>query len=160
VQIKDYEEPSKEERLPLQAGNPAPDFTAAVYGGDSLRLSDLQGKVVFIDFWYVSCHPCQLAAPAIEKMYEEFGGDGDVVFLGINPYDKAESNFLKKFLESREVQYPILLVDAAIPKSYEVPGYPTFFIIDREGTIRWSGVGYGEGYEEEFRKQLKAVIDS
>jgi alanine racemase len=93
-------------------------------------------------------------------MYEEFGGDGDVVFLGINPYDKAESNFLKKFLESREVQYPILLVDAAIPKSYEVPGYPTFFIIDREGTIRWSGVGYGEGYEEEFRKQLKAVIDS
>ena len=159
AEISDYTEAEEEERLPLQAGTMAPDFTAAVYGGDSLRLSDLRGKVVFVDFWYVSCHPCQLAVPAIEALYEEFGAGGDVVFLGVNPYDKADSKFLKNFIESHEVRYPVLLADKTIPEAYEVPGYPTFFIIDREGIIRWSDVGYGKGREEEFRKQLQAVLE-
>lgn len=158
VRVTEYVERSQQEMLPLQADTLAPDFTAAVYGGDSLRLSDLRGKIVFIDFWYVGCHPCQLAVPAIEKMYEEFGQDGDVAFLGVNPVDKADDSFLKKFLESREVKYQVLLADRSVPQSYEVSGYPTFFIIDREGIIRWSAVGYAEGYEEEFRKELGKVL--
>ncbi|MFA6234319.1 MAG: TlpA disulfide reductase family protein [Bacteroidota bacterium] len=158
VRVMDYVEPSKEERLPLQAGTPAPDFSAAVYEGDSLRLSELRGKIVFIDFWYTSCHPCQLAVPAIEKMYEEFGRDGNVVFLGVNPYDKADNRFLKKFLASRGVNYPVLLAEYSVAEKYEVPGYPTFFIIDREGVIRWSAVGYAEGYEARFREALTEVL--
>jgi peroxiredoxin len=159
VRVKDYVEPSAEERLPLQADTLAPDFTAAVNEGDSLRLTDLRGKIVFMDFWYVGCHPCQLAVPAIEKMYEEFGRDGDVVFLGVNPVDKKDDSFLKKFLASRGVKYKILLADRSVPEAYGVTGYPTFFIIDREGVIRWSAVGYAEGYEEEFRKALGGVLD-
>jgi thiol-disulfide isomerase/thioredoxin len=158
VRVTEYVERSPEELLPLQADTLAPDFTASIYGGDSLRLSSLRGKVVFIDFWYVGCHPCQLAAPAIETMHEEFGRDGDVAFLGVNPVDKADDAFLKKFLESRAVKYPVLLADPSVPRSYKVMGYPTFFIIDRAGIIRWSAVGYAEGYEEEFRKELDRVL--
>ena len=152
VLFEDYTDEGSEEGKPLQPGTKAPDFVLPVYRGDSIRLTDLAGKIVFMDFWYQSCYPCRLAAPAIERLHAEFAEAGEVVILGINPYDDADDRHLQNFIESRDIGYPVLLEAQSVAKAYQVSGYPTFFIIDRDGVIRWSGAGYGEGHENVFRK--------
>lgn len=159
VLFEDYTNERNEERKPLQPGTKAPDFVLPVYHGDSIRLTDLRGKVVFMDFWYQSCYPCRVAVPAIKRLHEEFAEGGQVIFLGINPYDSGDDRHLQNFIESREIAYPVLLEAEPVAEAFQVSGYPTFFIVDREGVIRCSGAGYGEGLEDTFRGEIKRMLE-
>ena len=113
---------------------PAPDFEMETFDGGTLRLSDLEGKVVVLNFWASWCPPCRWEMPFFETMWNEYR-DRDVVFVGVAMSDSLED--AKGFAEEAGVTYPIGLDQTnEIVRAYEVYSLPTTFFIDKEGQIQ------------------------
>ena len=113
---------------------PAPDFEMETFDGETLRLSELEGKVVVLNFWASWCPPCRWEMPFFETMWNEYR-DRDVVFVGVAMSDSLED--AKGFAEESGVTYPIGLDQTNdIVRAYEVYSLPTTFFIDKEGQIQ------------------------
>ncbi len=121
------------------------------------QVVDFTGKVTLLDFWYMSCYPCIQAIPTIEKLHEKYKDDGLQVF-GVNPVDIKRIEKMPQFLEHNPMKYPIYMVDIEIPTSYNVRGYPTFYIIDKTGKVHTSTVGYGPETEEELAEAIEDAL--
>ncbi len=136
-------------RLPLlEVGTMAPDFTADKPDGGTMKLSDLRGQIVIIDFWAPWCGPCKVAMPGLERLYLETKDQG-VTVLGLCVWDTRE-NFDQWMKEPQvKTTYPMAFDpagrdDGNIAKAkYNVSGIPTFYIVDREGKIAGAFVGAG-----------------
>jgi thiol-disulfide isomerase/thioredoxin len=142
--IKTFE-PYKAPQL-LPKGSFAPQWSLSSLKGETVNLSDFRGKVVLVDFFYESCYPCMLALPKLMSLYEKYKSKGLVV-VGIDPIDKKE-NDLKSFLEKRSVSYTVLLGGKDLPKDYHISGYPTIYILDKDGKILFDLAGYSAGVED------------
>ena len=113
------------------SGLPAHDFELTLFDGQSLRLSDLRGKVVVLNFWASWCPPCRAEMPDFQEMWEEMR-DEDVVFVGIAVGDSERG--ARAFAEATGVTYPLGLDETGrIARDYRVTSLPTTFLIDREG---------------------------
>jgi peroxiredoxin len=151
IRLKDYV-PSKRPDL-LDAGTIAPVWSLTSLEGKTINLADLKGKLVLIDFFYKSCHPCMLALPGLQRLNEKYDEDGLLV-IGINPFDTKEEDGIDEFLKKRGITYTVLLSDRSVPEDYHVSGYPTMYLIGRDGRIIHTQVGYGESTEEELEKVI------
>ena len=124
---------------------PSVDFELADQFGQTHKLSDYQGKVVFINFWTTWCGYCQREMPHIQELYEEYGENtGDVIFLGLanpksesNPYAQDEDiASITAFIEEGGYTFPTLFdTTNAVYDAYRIRSFPTTFMIDREGNI-------------------------
>ena len=129
----------------LQGGQAFPfDFDVRDLDGQSLRLSDLQGKVVIVDFWGTWCPPCRKEIPSFVRLQEEYGDRG-LQMIGLN-YERGSPSAavagIRKFRQSAGINYPCALGNAALKN--QVPGfrgYPTTLFIDRTGSVRLKIVG-------------------
>lgn len=124
----------------------APLWTLPSLTGDTMRLSDLRGNLVIVDFFYKSCYPCLLALPGLQELHEKYYDRGLRV-IGVNPFDKKEDD-LTMFFAKRGVTYPILLEAQEVAGQYRVSGYPTLYVLDRNGNIVYAQVGYGKEAEK------------
>ena len=120
-------------------GKPAPAFTLTLFDGKVLRLEDLRGKVVFVNFWASWCIPCREEAPALEaaaRMYRT----RDVVFVGINIQDKEPE--ARAFLDEFGITYANGIDHGSkIAVDYGVYGIPETFIVDRAGRMTYKHIG-------------------
>lgn len=124
---KVFEKPS-----PL-LGTQAPDFTVKLFNGEQLKLSELKGKAVLLNFWASWCGPCRNEAPALESSWIKYK-DKAVVFLGVNVWD--DKNNALKYLDSFGGGY----LNGLDPKGeiaveYGVAGVPETYFIDPSGKI-------------------------
>jgi cytochrome c biogenesis protein CcmG, thiol:disulfide interchange protein DsbE len=120
-------------------GRLAPDFTLTLMDGSALRLADLRGKAVFLNFWASWCPPCRVEAPALEAAWRRYR-ERDVVFLGVNIQDTDEN--ARRFLSEFAITYPNGIDRGSrIAIDYGVWGLPETFFIDREGRITYKHVG-------------------
>ncbi|MBW7914604.1 MAG: TlpA family protein disulfide reductase [Taibaiella sp.] len=141
---------------PLAKGTEAPAIKGQHYQQDLSEAEvDFKGKVTLLDFWYMSCYPCIQAIPTIEKLYEAYKDKGLQVF-GVNPYDIKRIDRMPNFLENNPIKYPIYMSEVEIPKSYNISGYPTFYLIGKDGKVVFSIVGYNE---ETTEKELAKAIE-
>ena len=113
---------------------PAPDFSVTTFDGQPVKLSELRGKVVMINFWASWCGPCKEEAPALQATWEAYKSRGDVVFLGIAYADNGPRSL--EFLK----QYGVTYLNAPdlgtrISEAYNIQGVPESFVIDRKGNI-------------------------
>lgn len=123
---------------PLVA-RPAPPFTLTLFDGGVLRLEDLRGKVVFLNFWASWCPPCRAEARALEAAWRQ-QKDRGIVFVGVNIQDKEPD--ARRFLEEFGVTYPNGMDQGArIAIDYGVWGLPETFFVDPEGRITSKHVG-------------------
>jgi peroxiredoxin len=124
----------------------APDFTLKNIKGEEVRLSDLKGKIVFINFWATWCGPCRTEIPAFVELQEEFGED-NLAILGIS-VDQGDLSVVPKFAKSYNINYEILYANAEVVGTYGgIQSIPTTFIVDREGYLRDRLVGFpGKDY--------------
>jgi len=156
-------------RLPAAVGAPvssspspregfyAPDFTLGTLQGEQLKLSDLRGKIIVVNFWATWCPPCRAETPALETSYRLYK-ELDVVILGVNLTDQDSLKDVESFVEEFSLTYPILLDrNGAIALLYQLNGLPTTFFVDRKGVIRT--VVVGEPMSETFiRSKIEALL--
>jgi cytochrome c biogenesis protein CcmG, thiol:disulfide interchange protein DsbE len=125
------------------SGKPAPDFTVGmvlnaerISAGTpptQVKLSELKGKAVVLDFWASWCGPCRAEAPIMNKLAERYRNK-DVVVMGVNT-DDAEGNALV-FANQMRLAFPIAYdADQSAARAYNVSGLPTLVVISRTGKI-------------------------
>ena len=115
---------------PLSEG-PAPDFSLQLFNGSQLSLANLRDQVIVVNFWGSWCEPCQEEAPVLEKVWQEYQGQG-VTFIGI-AYKDTEGK-ARAFLDEFGITYPNAFDPGnRVARAYRVQGVPeTFFIRDGE----------------------------
>lgn len=117
-----------------QEGNRAPPFTLQDLDGDEVTLSDLRGKIVMVNFWFVACGPCEDEMPHIQAVFDNRPAD-ELAILGVNRFDNADT--IRSFMDSEELTFPALLdSEGAVHANYSVSEWPTTFFIDTEGIIQ------------------------
>ena len=111
----------------------ARDFELQLMKGGTLKLSDLRGKVVMVDFWASWCAPCRVEAPTLVKMYQEFQGL-PVEFVGVAIWDNIGD--AEVFIGQEGVAYPNGFdADGVIAIDYGVRGIPEKYFIGRDGVV-------------------------
>ena len=141
------------DRLRAMEGGKAPDFAAQDLSARTLRLGDLRGKIVLLDFFATWCGPCQQDLAAVQELHAELRGK-DVAFLGIDEDEDRET--VKNFLMKNGYTFPTLLdSDHALPAFYRTGWVPTVIVINRKGKIAAHYVGAGG--EAQLRRALKSA---
>ena len=124
----------------LRVGNRAPNFETTLLDGTPVSLEDFRGQTVLLNFWYTACPPCEIEMPEIQEAYETYADQGFVV-LAINREELPEN--ITPFANDLNLTFPILLdVEGDIQAQYDIRGYPTTFVIDRDGIIRQWNPGF------------------
>ena len=145
---------------PLAEGTPAPDWSLPTLTGDTIRLADLRGKVVLLDFFYKSCAPCCAALSFLQSLHEKYKDQG-VILLGIDPIDnpeKDEKDEMADFIAKRGITYTVLFSDRELPQTYHIVAFPTLFFIDRDGKIAKVHRGYHPTLEAAIEEQLQKML--
>jgi thiol-disulfide isomerase/thioredoxin len=123
---------NSEPKIGLGIGNQAPDFTITMDNGQSLKLSELKGQPVFLNFWASWCPPCKKEMPDIEKIFKE---ERKVKIIAVNI--KETPMEVRSFLNSNGFTFPIGYdPKGEISSLYMATGIPTSYAIDRNGIIR------------------------
>lgn len=133
-------------------GEKALDFLVTDLDGNSFKLSDLQGQVVVLNFWFTKCGPCVQEMPELNKLTEDFK-DKDVKFLAIT-FNKKE--LVDQFLEDTDFDYTIIPNANDVITMYRVQSYPTSIVINKKGEI----VAKETGYRTNIKSVLTDVINA
>lgn len=145
----------KEMRVVLKTGEQAPVFSAKKLDGKTLRLADLRGKIVIMDFWATWCGPCIKEIPNIKKLYEKYKSKGlEIIGISLDTDRKA----LEDYIEKEKLLYPQLFDgkgwETGLTKTYGVWAVPSTFLIDKKGIIRAVNLR-GEELEKEVKKLIR-----
>lgn len=133
------------------AGKPAPALSVTDIQGKLVALSDFKGKTVLLDFWTTWCPPCRADAPALDKLHQKYG-ERDLVIVGISVSE--ERAIVEKFLKEHPHSFPIVLTtENEMPRPYEIGVFPTYIVIDQDGTLG-AAVEGDQGFAD-LRKLLK-----
>ena len=128
-----------------------PDFTFKTRDGREFRLSELHGKVVLVNFWATWCPPCKEEMPIFEREYKRCKDKGFEI-LAVN-MDSSESN-LQKFLKENNYSFPIVRPSEDLQKELKLMGFPTSYLLDKEGKIYRIRLGVYRELEEDLKKLL------
>ena len=139
-----------------EISGPAPDFTLKSNAGANVRLEDLRGQVVMLNFWASWCGPCRQEMPLMDEIYKKYEKLGFTVLAVNVDEDSADAD---RFLDAVPVTFPILYDnESKVSELYNVDAMPTTIMIDRDGNGRFLHRGYKPGYEDDYVKQVKQLV--
>lgn len=125
---------------PPVARTSAPDFELKDLDGKVFRLSETKGNVLLVDFWATWCAPCREEIPMFKELHATYGPKG-LTLVGIAMDDEGVSK-VKPFADEYKLPYVTLIGDDKVAESFGgLVGFPTAFLVDREGNIVDSWVG-------------------
>lgn len=110
------------------------DFSVTDVNGSKYQISELlkDKKAVILNFWYLNCMPCKMEFPFLQKAYEQYSEDIEV--LAINPLDGNDST-ISDFAKESELTFPMIKEESEWESSMKLTAYPTTVVIDRYGSI-------------------------
>nr|WP_232325385.1 TlpA disulfide reductase family protein [Pedobacter panaciterrae] len=143
----------------ITTGTPPADLSGIKFEDKSGKVTDLgslKGKVIFINFWATWCPPCLAEMPSINKLYEQYKNDKDVVFIMVD----ADSNLAKaqKYMDDRSYKMPVFVVASNIPEDLFKGSLPTTIVFDKQGRVSYNESGaanYASSKFIEFIEKLK-----
>lgn len=117
----------------------APDFTLTDLNGKEVKLSELKGKKVFLNFWATWCPPCRGEMPDIEKIYQDTK-DSDLVIIAVELGEPI--NTVKSFINKNKYHFKVLLdLDQSVGATYHISAIPTSYFINSDGNIVSTNTG-------------------
>ncbi len=150
----------------VQPGTKIEDFSFALFQGyehngqSQLKLSDLRGKVVVINFWASWCKPCEQEAAELEAAWKQYEPTGQVVFIGADYVDtpKEANIYLQKF----NITYPNgedhdLQHDRPLSQYFRIKGVPETYFIDKNGVLRYEQIGPFTSVDQ-IRTQIDTLL--
>lgn len=141
----------------LQGPKPkAPDFDLPLLDGSQIRLDEMRGKIVILDFWATWCSPCEVQMPVLDTLWRDperraAHGD-DLMIVGIS-VDTDPPQVVADWIAERDFQYPIAIGDQDLAMRYGVLGFPSLVIIDPNGGIHTQHTGVWS------RPEIESVLD-
>jgi thiol-disulfide isomerase/thioredoxin len=145
---------------PVAPGEVAPEINLPRLptGSENIRLADLRGKVVYVDFWASWCGPCRVSFPLLDAIRTELGPQGFEV-LAVN-VDEFEEDALR-YLDELPVSYLVAYDQAgSTPAAYGIVGMPTGFLVDREGIVRKRHQGFRKSDASMLRAEIVKLLGS
>jgi cytochrome c biogenesis protein CcmG, thiol:disulfide interchange protein DsbE len=135
------------------------DFSLRDLDGELVKLSDYLGKgPVILDFWSTWCKPCVKVLPKIQEMYDEYSENGLVV-LGINQDGPRSLSKVAPFSNLLGLTFPVLLdKDQEVVRKYQVSGFPTTILLDKEGNVVETIRGYRPGDEARLKEKVAELL--
>lgn len=128
---------------------PAPEVEVTTIDGKPLKVSELRGQVVLLNFWATWCVPCRSEIPSLNAMERDLSSRGFKV-VGVTTEDSAD--IVREYRKDVKMEYTVALGDGGVANKYAVGTLPTTFIIDRQGRIKHKIIG------ERSRAQFEALI--
>jgi len=135
----------------------APNFELSKLDGTQLKLSDLKGRIVVLDFWATWCGPCVASLPKITELGQEYkGAEVDVIAVNI----EETSAIVRTFLDRAKIS-PVVALDSdgTVAKAYQATAIPQTVIIDRDGKVKHVFVGGGIAIEAKIRESLDGMLN-
>lgn len=112
----------------------APDFTLKDLNGKDVKLSDYRGKVVILNFWAVWCKYCKQEMPDLNELNKELEKNNDAVIIAVDSQESPET--VKDYITSNNINLKILLdSDGSVTQTYGISGFPTTFILNKDGSL-------------------------
>lgn len=140
----------------LEAGGEAPEIGLRDTRGELLRMSDLRGKVVIVDFWASWCEPCREEIPVLNELQRRYRDR--LVVVGVN-IDRDEDN-MRRFLRRTRARFRIVHdPQHQVADRFEPEAMPSSYFIDREGVVRYVHRGFHAGDRDEFVRQVERLIE-
>jgi peroxiredoxin len=139
-------------------GCKAPDFNVKTITGETLKLKELKGKVVVINFWFNECAPCVAELPALNKLSEDYQAK-DVAFIA---FGRDDTQTIIDFLKRKNFNFKQVSSDYDLSTDFcVIAGWPTNMVLDKNGVVRQIFSG---GYVDERAKtaaydEMKPTID-
>ena len=148
----------------------APDLNIEEWiGQEPVSFEKLRGKVVLVDFWATWCMPCISTFPRLKGWYKKYGGS-DFMIVGVTKYygqqegkkmsKLEESEFLKDFRSKYKLPYGIAVLSDNNEDSmkYGINAFPTTILLDRNGVVRYIGIGAGPEESENLENMIQKVL--
>ncbi|MDA1075784.1 MAG: TlpA disulfide reductase family protein [Proteobacteria bacterium] len=134
----------------------APDFTLKRLDGENLRLDEMKGQVVLINFWASWCGPCRQEMPILDRLHERYKDAGFAV-LGVNV--EGETGPAQDIVDKTKVTFPVLIdTDQNVSERYDLQAMPSTVVVDRDGVVRYIHRGYKPGDEAKYIDVVKQLI--
>ncbi|HCR76648.1 MAG TPA: TlpA family protein disulfide reductase [Chryseobacterium sp.] len=133
-----------------------PNFSVKNENGEITETSQLRGKVVFINFWASWCPPCRAEFPSVQKFYDAYKTNQNLVFLTVNLDDEIILG--KKYLQKEKFSIPFLVPDSSIPKELYRGSLPTTVILDKTGKIRMHHSGMADYSKASFYQEIETLL--
>ena len=141
-------------------------------GQEPMKLENLRGKVVLLDFWATWCGPCISTFPRLREWHKKYAGN-DFVIVGVTKYygsgdgkrmtQLQELDFLNEFKQKYKLPYSLAVAEPSEDSmKYGISAYPTTILLDRNGVVRYIGIGAGDeesaNLEDMIKKRLKREL--
>jgi thiol-disulfide isomerase/thioredoxin len=141
----------------VHGGKPAPAFTLERFGGGTVSLEGLQGKVVMLDFWATWCPPCRAEMPALTRLAKEYESKG-LVFVAANQDDpETQKVEVGLFVDTLPALGPsVAFADGALGDAYRIEVLPTMYFIGRKGEILDAYTSYAS--EGTLRNRIERAL--
>ena len=137
-------------------GGPTPQLALKDLAGHPLTLADLKGKVVLVNFWATWCAPCIEEMPSMQKLRDKIGLAGFEV-LAVN-YQEGQAR-INDFLKKRPLKLTIVRdADGAAKTAWGVKVFPSSFIVDTDGRIRYTVIGDVDWTSSKVESQIRELL--
>ena len=153
----------KANQLPLKLGSAAPDFDLPTLDGRRVRLSDLRGKVVLLEFTATWCPACDRAASDTRELYKRFkGASFEAISISLDGGENTDTTVedLARFVRRARIDWTVLFDDTGkdnlAAASYGVENLPAHFLVDKSGIIR--SIVRGQTDSRQIRNQIRELL--
>jgi len=146
--------------LAIEVGETAPDFTLPDIeeGKAEFTLSDMRGKIIYLDLWASWCAPCLKSLPLYNDLHAKYKDQGLEV-VGINIDNPIEDGL--DFLLDTPLNFKIPFdPDGTVPTLYDVFGMPTSYLIDTDGVVKMVHEGFRDGDMELIEEEIRSLLES
>jgi len=138
----------------------APELSSGLWiNSEPLTLKSLHGRVVLIEFWTFACYNCRNTLPTVKKWDAQYRDKG-LTIIGVHTPEsdlERNENDLRREITELGIKYAVVTDnDYSTWKAYRVEAWPTVFLLDKQGRVRWMHVG--EGYYDETEEMIKKLL--